>query len=96
MKLLTYITAALIATASFSTLAAAMSVQQVDNSQLSGLHNMGVISVSGINGSPDDAIRALQQKAMEDGATSYRIIGLDTPGHSSEWRASADIYVSDK
>jgi hypothetical protein len=92
MKLLPCIAAVLISTASFSTLASDMSVKQVDNTQASTLQSIGVVSVSGVNGSPDDAIRALKQKAMEDGATHYRIIGLDNPSDSSYWRGNAEIY----
>jgi hypothetical protein len=50
------------------------------------------VSVSGISGSPDDAIHALKQKATADGATHYRIIGLDNPGDSSDWRGTAEVY----
>lgn len=92
MKLLPCIAAALIATASFSTLAATMSATQVDSAQASSLQSMGVVSVSGVSGSFDDAVHALKQKATEDGATHYRIIGLDNPGDSSDWRGNAEIY----
>ncbi|KFK97660.1 MULTISPECIES: DUF1471 domain-containing protein [unclassified Serratia (in: enterobacteria)] len=92
MKLLPCLAAALIATASFSTLAANMSAQQVNSNQASTMQSMGVVSVSGISGSPDDAVHALKQKATEDGATHYRIIGLDNPGDSSNWRGNAEIY----
>lgn len=88
MKLLPCIAAALIATASFSTMAA----KQVDSAQASNMQSIGVVSVSGISGSPDDAIHALKQKATEDGATYYRIIGLDNPGDSSDWRGTAEVY----
>ncbi|ERK11002.1 putative exported protein [Serratia fonticola AU-P3(3)] len=92
MKLLPCIAAALIATASFSTLAATMGAKQVDSAQASSMQSIGVVSVSGISGSPDDAIHALKQKATEDGATHYRIIGLDNPGDSSVWRGTAEVY----
>lgn len=92
MKLLPGIVAAVIATASFSTLAATMPVKQVDSAQATTMQSMGVVSVSGISGSPGDAIHELKQKATQDGATHYRIIGLDNPGDSSDWRASAEIY----
>lgn len=90
MKLFPGIVAVLIATASFSTLAAG--AKQVDSAQASTLQSVGVVSVSGISGSPDDAIHALKQKATEDGATHYRIIGLDNPGDSSDWRGNAQLY----
>ncbi len=90
MKLLPCIAAALIATASFSTLAAG--AVQVDSAHASTMQSMGVVSVSGVTGSPDDAIHMLKQKATEDGASHYRIIGLDNPGDSSDWRGTAEIY----
>lgn len=92
MKLLPCIAAALIATASFSTLAVTMGAKQVDSTQANTMQRMGVVSVSGISGSPSDAIHALKQKATEDGATHYRVIGLDNPGDSSDWRGTAEIY----
>lgn len=92
MKLLPCITAALIATATFSTMAATMSAKQIDSAQASAMQSIGVVSVSGISGSPSDAIHALKQKATEDGATHYRIIGLDNPGDSSDWRGTAEVY----
>jgi len=88
MKLLPYIAAAIIATASFSALAA----QEVNNKQASGLQSLGVVSAYNVSGSPDDAISVINQKATAEGASHFRIIGLDNPGDSSNWRASAEIY----
>ena len=81
MKLIPSIAAVLIAAASFSTFAAPLSsVKQVNSEQAANLQSLGVVSVSGISGSPHDAIHALKEKAAADGAGHYRIIGLDTPG----------------
>lgn len=81
MKLIPSIAAVLIAAASFSTFAAPLSsVKQVNSEQAANLQSLGVVSVSGISGSPHDAIHALKEKAAADGASHYRIIGLDTPG----------------
>ncbi|CNE63482.1 DUF1471 domain-containing protein [Yersinia nurmii] len=88
MKLLTVITAAIIATASFSSLAA----QEVNREQASQLQAMGVVSVSGISGSPSDVEAALNAKAVADGASHYRVIGISSPGDSSNYTASAEIY----
>ncbi len=93
MKLLTGIAAVLLAAASFSSFAAPLSsVKQVSTEQANGLQSLGVVSVSGVSGSPADAVHALKAKAQADGASHLRIIGLDTPGDSSNWRGNAEIY----
>ncbi|MDW5500456.1 DUF1471 domain-containing protein [Pseudomonas lundensis] len=93
MKLLPGIAAILLAAASFSSFAAPLSsVKQVSTEQASGMQSLGVVSVSGISGSPGDAVHALKEKAQADGAGHLRIIGLDTPGDSSNWRGNAEIY----
>ncbi|QGH60354.1 DUF1471 domain-containing protein [Serratia proteamaculans] len=93
MKLLPGIAAVLLAAASFSSFAAPLSsVKQVNTEQASGLQSIGVVSVSGVSGSPADAVHALKEKAQADGASHLRIIGLDTPGDSSNWRGNAEIY----
>ncbi|MEQ9720607.1 YdgH/BhsA/McbA-like domain containing protein [Yersinia alsatica] len=88
MKLLPVIAAALIATASFATMAA----QEVGPEQATKLQSMGVISLSNISGSPMDVESALNAKATADGAGHYRIIGMSNPGDSSDYSASAEIY----
>ncbi|AJJ11786.1 hypothetical protein CH64_3528 [Yersinia rohdei] len=88
MKLLPVIAAALIATASFATQAA----QEVSSEQAAKLQSMGVISLSNVSGSPTDVESALNAKASADGASHYRIIGMSTPGDSSNYSASAEIY----
>jgi len=79
---------ALLATASFSTLAAT----PVDQQQAQGLQSIGSVSVSNARGSLDDATRQLSQKAEEMGASHYRVIGVENPGDSSLWRGTAEIY----
>lgn len=88
MKLFPVIAAALIATASFATQAA----QEVSSDQAAKLQSMGVISLSNVSGSPTDVESALNAKASADGASHYRIIGMSTPGDSSNYSASAEIY----
>ncbi len=62
MKLIPSIAAVLIAAASFSTFAAPLSsVKQVNSEQAANLQSLGVVSVSGISGSPHDAIHALKE-----------------------------------
>ncbi|MDT0177463.1 YdgH/BhsA/McbA-like domain containing protein [Pantoea sp. RRHST58] len=79
---------ALLATASFTTLAAT----PVDQDQAQGLQSLGSVSVSNARGSLDDATRQLSQKAEEMGASHYRVIGVENPGDSSLWRGTAEIY----
>lgn len=82
------LTAALLATASFSTLAA----QPVSATQAQNLQSAGTVSISGVRGSLDDATRHLSQKAQEEGASGYRVIGVQTPSDSSLWSGTAEIY----
>ncbi|HGE9139492.1 TPA: DUF1471 domain-containing protein [Yersinia enterocolitica] len=88
MKLLPVIAAALIATASFATMAA----QEVSSEQATKLQSIEVISLSNVSGSPTDVESALKAKADADGASHYRIIGISNPGDSSNYSASAEIY----
>ncbi|WP_239954258.1 DUF1471 domain-containing protein [Pantoea sp. Z09] len=89
MKKLTVILAgALLASASFSSLAAT----PVDQQQAQNLQSIGSVSVSNARGSLDDATRQLSQKAEEMGASHYRVIGVENPGDSSLWRGTAEIY----
>ncbi|ADU70167.1 YdgH/BhsA/McbA-like domain containing protein [Pantoea sp. At-9b] len=79
---------ALLAVASFSSLAAtAVNADQTQNMQ-----SMGSVSVSGVSGSLDDATRQLSLKAQEQGASHYRVIGVQNPGDSSMWSGTAEIY----
>lgn len=81
-------TAALLASASFTTFAAS----PLNEAQTQDLQSSGTVSVSGVRGSLDDATRQLSQKAEEMGASHYRVIGMQNPGDSSMWSGSAEIY----
>ncbi|WLS80027.1 DUF1471 domain-containing protein [Erwinia pyri] len=88
MKLPALLAATLFAATSFSALAAT----PVDEAQSQNMQAMGTVSISGVNGSLDDATRQLSQKAQEMGASHYRVIRADTPGDSSLWSGNAEIY----
>ncbi|MBP2167816.1 hypothetical protein J2125_001008 [Erwinia toletana] len=88
IKLPAIIAVALFATTSFT----AMAATEVDRQQSQGLQSMGSVSISGVNGTLDDATRTLSQKAKEMGATHYRVVGVDNPGDSSLWSGTAEIY----
>lgn len=87
-KIPAIIAAAVLTATSFSALAAT----QINRSESQNLQGIGFVSVSGVRGSFDDATHQLKVKAEEAGASYYRIIGVDTPGDSSAWRGSAEIY----
>ena len=81
-------TAALLASASFTTFAAS----PLSEAQTHDPPSSRTVSVSGVRGSLDDATRQLSQKAEEMGASHYRVIGMQNPGDSSMWSGSAEIY----
>ncbi|MCG7388893.1 DUF1471 domain-containing protein [Pantoea sp. ACRSB] len=83
-----FLAGALLATASFSTLAAT----PVSQDEAQGLQSIGSVSVTNARGSLDNATRQLSQKAEEMGASHYRVIGVENPGDSSLWRGTAEIY----
>lgn len=82
------IAATLLAVTSFSTFAAT----PVDSSQAMNMQSIGSVSVSGVRGSLDDATHQLAKKAQALGANHYRIVRADTPGDSSLWSGTAEIY----
>jgi Protein of unknown function (DUF1471). len=53
---------------------------------------IGSVSVSGVRGSSDDAVRKLQDKSAALGGSKLRIVSLNTPGDSSLWMGNAEVY----
>lgn len=88
MKLSSCIAAALLATASFSALAS----QEVSLAQSTKLHEIKMIGISGIHGSPTDAEMAIKDNADKSGAPYYRIVSMGTPSKSSVWFGEAMLY----
>jgi hypothetical protein len=86
MKIITAIAAlSLLSAVSFGSSAA----QLISNQQAENLRPMGVISVSGIDGTPTDIRQQLSQKADSEGASSYRVIEARNDGN---YHATAEIY----
>lgn len=79
--------------AAFSVLSAlsfgAFAAESVSADQAKNLLSMGVVSVSGIAGSPMDVREALNTKAEEKGASAYRVIENYENGN---WHATALLY----
>ena len=63
--------------------------ESVNADQAKNLQSIGVISVSGVAGSPMDIHQALNNKATEKGASAYRVIEDYENGN---WHATAELY----
>jgi hypothetical protein len=60
---------------------------------VTGLNEIGLISVSDISGSPQDVERMVALKADEQGASWYRIIKMQEDNHVDRWRVQAILYA---
>ena len=60
---------------------------------VTGLNEIGQISVNNISGSPQDVERVVALKADEQGASWYRIIQMQEDNHIDHWRVQATLYV---
>lgn len=60
---------------------------------VTGLNEIGLISVSNICGSAQDVERVIALKADERGASWYRIIKMQENQHADHWRVQAIIYA---
>jgi len=67
----------------------AFAAQPVTETQTQNLHSVGVISVSGIDGTPSDIRQALSDKADQQGAKAFRVIEARNEGN---YHATAEIY----
>ncbi|MFB5743517.1 DUF1471 domain-containing protein [Cedecea sp. S5-13] len=76
----------------FASSAFAAPLPQVLNGSAVGEEQIGVVSIRGVSGSTDDAINQLQVKAEKIGGSKINITGLGTPGDSSLWSGTAQVY----
>ncbi|WP_213991863.1 DUF1471 domain-containing protein [Sodalis sp. dw_96] len=88
MKILPYFLTAIVGTVSFTALAS----QELNSTEAASHQEIGRISVSGLEGSPDDVVHALARKAAEQNAPYFRVIEVANPGKSSDWIGNADLY----
>lgn len=68
------------------------SAELIPTQEAATLHKFGVASVTGVRGSTDDAIGALNEKADEKGAKKFAITSLGTSGDSSLFHGTANLY----
>ncbi|MDU4091877.1 MAG: peroxide/acid stress response protein YhcN [Pantoea sp.] len=81
----TIATAGLLSALSFGAFAA----ESVNADQAKDLQSVGVISVSGVAGTPMDIHQALQAKADRQGASAYRIIEAR---NKDTYHVTAELY----
>ncbi|QBY32029.1 DUF1471 family protease activator YjfN [Citrobacter rodentium] len=60
---------------------------------VTGLNEIGLISVSNIPGNPQDVERIVALKADEQGASWYRIIQMYEEQQPDNWRVQAILYA---
>lgn len=60
---------------------------------VTGLNEIGLISVNDISGSPQDVERLIALKADEQGASWYRIIHMREDVHIDCWQVQAILYA---
>lgn len=81
----TLVAASLLSMLSFGAFAAtSINADQVQNRQ-----SLGTVSVGSVGSSPMDLHQMLEQKAAEQGASSYRIIEARS---GDQWHATAELY----
>ena len=67
----------------------AFAADSIGADQAQGRQAIGTVSVGGISASPMDMRSALDKKAQQEGASSYRIIEART---GDNWHATAELY----
>lgn len=60
---------------------------------VTGLNEIGLISVSNVSGSPQDVERVIALKADEQGASWYRIVQMYEEQQPDNWRVQAILYA---
>ncbi|CAM4279507.1 MULTISPECIES: DUF1471 family protease activator YjfN [Lelliottia] len=60
---------------------------------VTGLNEIGLISVNNISGSPQDVERVIALKADEQGASWYRIVQMQEDRYADQWRVQAILYA---
>ncbi len=73
--------------------ATAQSAEFASADCVTGLNEIGQISVSNISGDPQDVERIVALKADEQGASWYRIITMYEDQQPDNWRVQAILYA---
>lgn len=67
----------------------AFAAESINAEQAKNLQPIGMVSVSGITGSPMDIHQALNDKADQKGASAFRVVENYQNGN---WHATAELY----
>ncbi|ELY3803829.1 DUF1471 domain-containing protein [Cronobacter sakazakii] len=70
----------------------AQSAEEVNADRVTGLNEIGVISVNDISGTPQEIEKVIAHKADEQGAAYYRIIQMHENQRADNWHVQAIIY----
>lgn len=73
--------------------AAAQSAEFASADCVTGLNEIGLISVNNVTGSLEDVEMVIARKADEQGASWYRIVQMYEEPQQDNWRAQAIIYA---
>lgn len=76
----------------FASAAFAAPLPELVKDSLGGQEQIGVVSINGVRGSTDDAIHQLREKGQDIGGSKIHITSLGTPGDSSLWSGTAQVY----
>ena len=71
----------------------AQSAEDVAADCVTGLNEIGMISVNGIAGTVQDVEKVIALKADEQGASYYRIVKMQETQLAEGWRVQAIIYA---
>lgn len=71
----------------------AQSAEFASADRVTGLNEIGLISVSNISGNQQDVERIIALKADEQGASWYRIIQMYEEQQPDNWRVQAILYA---
>ncbi|WP_058912523.1 DUF1471 domain-containing protein [Entomohabitans teleogrylli] len=71
----------------------ARSAEEASADRVTGLNEIGIFSLSGVNGSPQDIERIVAFKADEHGASYYRIIQMRENTAEDHWNVKAIFYA---
>jgi len=67
----------------------ALAADSINADQAVNRQSLGTVSVGAVGSSPMDMHDMLNQKAQEQGASSYRVIEART---GAQWHATAELY----
>lgn len=76
----------------FLALPSAYSAVEINAFAAKEMSKEGMASLSSFNGSPSEAVEELRRKAIQAGATHFKITSFGTPGDSSYITATAVLY----